>query len=99
MQKKQIYKQDIIDTLKVEIGKFKDHKKQELTLDKILVHAKKDIAELIELNCTAQEIAAIFSKSGVKVGINRIKKIYFTSTNRNKLKPSSRINQIVKEQI
>lgn len=97
MQNKKIYNHDVINTLKVEIGKLKDHKKLELTLDKILVHAKKDITELVELNCTAQEIAAIFNKVGIKVGINRIKKLYFIPVAKRKSRPVTSNNQIVKE--
>lgn len=97
MKNKKVYNLDIMNILKTEINNLKDHKKQELTLDKILLQARKDVADLIEMNCSAQEIATIFNKSGIKVGINRIKKLYFTSAIKRKTNQSSKINPLVKE--
>lgn len=97
MQTKKVYNQDVINNLKAEIGKLKDHKTQELTLDKIFVHAKKDITELIELNCTAHEIASIFNKAGVRVGVGRIKKLYFISAAKRNSKRINSNKQVEKE--
>ena len=97
MQKQKIYNRNIIDNLKTELNKFKDEKKKELTLDKILVHAKDGVAALIGLNCSAQEIAAIFDKAGVKTSANKIKQLYFTPANRNSPKPLNKVTNLVKE--
>jgi hypothetical protein len=87
MQKRKVYSQDTINVLEVEINKFREIKDNELTLDKILLQAKKMVVELIELKCTAKEIAAIFNNAGIKVGVNKIKKMYFTSLTRKNPKP------------
>lgn len=87
MQKRKVYSQDTINVLEVEINKFREIKDNELTLDKILLQAKKMVVELIELKCTAKEIATIFNNAGIKVGVNKIKKMYFTSLTRKNPKP------------
>jgi len=96
MQKRKVYSSNTINILETEISKFREEKNNELTLDKILIQAKKNIAELIEIKCTAKEIAAIFNKSGIKVGVNKIKQLYFT-TGMRKPKLSNRINQLKKD--
>ena len=95
MQRK-IYSPDTINVLKTEITKFKEEKNNELTLGKILIQAKKNITELIELKCTAKEIAAIFNSAGIKVGVNKIKQLYFTPVIRKNSKPTSK-TKLMKE--
>ena len=93
MQKRRkVYSPDTINVLEIEISKFKKEKDNELTLDKILIQAKKNITELIELKCTAKEIAAIFNKAGIKVGVNKIKQLYFMPVVRKISKLSNKIN-------
>ena len=77
-KRRKVYSLDTINVLKAEINNFREEKNNELTLDKILNQAKNDVAELIDIRCTAKEIAAIFNKSGIKVGVNKIKQLYFT---------------------
>ena len=91
MQRK-VYSLDTINVLKTEITKFREEKNNELTLDKILIQAKKNITELIELKCTAKEIAAIFNNAGIKVGVNKIKQLYFTPVTRKNSKPTNKTN-------
>lgn len=93
MQKRrQVYSPDTINVLETEISKLRKEKDNELTLDKILTQAKKNITELIELKCTAKEIAAVFNKAGIKVGVNKIKKLYFTPVVHKTSKPTNKIN-------
>lgn len=87
MQNRKVYSYDTINVLETEINKFREVKDNELTLDKILLQTKKRITELIELKCTAKEIAVIFNNAEIKVGVNKIKKLYFTQLTRKSLKP------------
>ncbi len=77
MQKRKVYSTDIINRLNTEINQFREAKAKELTLDKILLQVKKGVADLIDLKCTANEIAAIFNRAGIQVGVNKIKQLYF----------------------
>ncbi len=92
MQKRKVYSTDTINRLNVEINQFREVKVKELTLDKILLQAKKGVADLIDLKCTANEIAAIFNRAGIKVGVNKIKQLYFKSVIRRVPKQSNKVN-------
>ncbi len=88
MQKRKIYSQDTINTLETEIRNLWEEKGKELTLDKVLSEYKPQIDKLIEIKCTAEEIAEVFNKAGIKASINKIKQFYFRTGNRNKPKIS-----------
>lgn len=77
MSVKQEYSLDTLAILNDEINKIKDQRKNILSLDKILLQPQKDIIELIKSGCTAKDIANIFKTVQIKVGVAKIKKLYF----------------------
>lgn len=77
MQNRKIYNPDTINILRTEITKFKEARKAEITLEKLLLLAKKDMVELIKLGCTAKEVVGIYKNAGIVVGVARVKQLYF----------------------
>lgn len=92
MQNKKTYSLDTFNNLKAEIIKLRDERKKAFTLDKLLSQSKKEVIELIKLGCNAKDIVNIYKKSGVQIGIAKIKKVFFTATTRRKPAPQSKVN-------
>lgn len=80
MRKQKMYNLDILKVLKNEINKFKHIHNNETTLDKLLIHAKKEIMPLINLGYSFKDVAIIFKSSGIEISTARLKKLYSIST-------------------
>lgn len=77
MRNKQMYSTDTLEILKNEINKVKEKRKNVLSLDKVLLQQQKDVLELIKSGCNAKEITNMFKAAQIKVGIAKIKQLYF----------------------
>lgn len=82
---KQTYSLDTLALLMAEIDKVKEARKKILLLDNLLLRPKKEVAELIKSGCNARDVTAIFKAAHIKVGVAKIKQLYFLKKNDKKV--------------
>lgn len=78
MSNKQEYSLDTLEVLKVEINKLREARKKILSLDKLLSQQQKEVNALIKAGCNAKEITNMFQAANIRVGLGKIKKLYFS---------------------
>lgn len=94
MSNKKEYNLDTLEVLKTEINKLKEARKKILPLDTLLLQQQKDIIELIKSGCNAKEITKVFQAAQIKVGVAKVKQLYF-SKRISKSKPKVRENRVI----
>lgn len=93
MSNRQEYSVDALDLLKIEINKLMEARKKVLQLDNLLLQYREDIIKLIKSGCNAKEITKMFQDAHIKVGVHKVKKLYFAK------KPTKHKTNARKEQV